>query len=143
MFRKWIGETNRFIEVFIITGTLFLSGCLPEKTENIEPKAFFEELDNAGIHPQVLNPISFPKLTNAVHGNAPIGIYSFQKCEWALFDLRFDDNITLRLNYISNKNLYLVSEHSIPDELSQVLLNLSPRIGYEQLGILHTRSGYA
>ena len=135
MFRQLIGATNRLTEVFIVTATLFLSSCLPEKSENIEPRAFFEELDKAGIHPQVLNPISFPTLTNAAHGNVPIGIYSFQKCEWALYDLPIDYNASIKLNYISNKNLYLFSKQPIPGELSQVLLNLSPRIGYEQLGI--------
>ena len=87
MFREWVGKTNRFLAVFIVTGTLFLSGCLPEKSESIEPKAFFEELNQAGIDPQNLDPESSLTLTNAIKGYYPLGVYVIKETELALFDL--------------------------------------------------------
>ena len=135
MFRKWVGGTNRFPAVFIVTITVFLSGCLPEKSDSIKPKAFFDELDQAGIHPQNLDPESSPTLTNAIKGYYPFGVYVIEKIELALFDLPLDYNVTFDLNYISNENLYLVSEQQIPSEVDQALNSLSPSLGYEQLGI--------
>ena len=135
MFSKWVGETNRILAVFIVTITLFLSGCLPEKSDSIEPKAFFEELNQAGIHAQNLDPKSFPALTNAVSGYSPLGVYEIQEIKLALFDLPLDYNVNFELNYISNKNLYLLSEQPIPSEVAQAINSLSPNIGYEQLGI--------
>ena len=135
MFRQWVGKTNRFLAVFIVTGTLFLSGCLPEKSESIEPKAFFEELDKAGIHPQNLDPESSRGLSNAIKGYYPLGLYVIEEIELALFDLPLDYNVSFALNYISNKNLYLLSEQPIPSEVVQALNSLSPSLGYEQLGI--------
>jgi biopolymer transport protein ExbB len=135
MFRKWVGKTNRFIAVFIVTVTLFLSGCLPEKSDSIEPKAFFEVLDKAGIHPQSLDPESSLVLTNAVKGYSPLGVYDIQEIKLALFDLPLDYNAGLELNHIFNKNLYLVSDQPIPSDVSQALNSLTPNLGYEQLGI--------
>ena len=135
MFRKLVGETNRFLAVFIVTGTLFLSGCLPEKPESIEPKAFFDELGKAGIHPQSLDPESSIALTNAIKGYSPLGVYEIQEIKLALFDLPLDYNANFELNYISNKNLYLLSEQPIPSEVAKALNSLSPSLGYEQLGI--------
>ena len=125
MFRKWVGKTNRFLAVFVVTGTLFLSGCLPEKSESIEPKAFFEELNQAGIDPQNLDPESSFALTNAIKGHYPLGVYVINGFELALFDLPLDYNITFDLNYISNKNLHLLSEQPIPSEVTQALNSLS------------------
>jgi biopolymer transport protein ExbB len=135
MFRGWVGENNRILAVFIVTITLFLSGCLSEKSDSIEPKAFFEELNQAGIHPQNLDPESFLALTNAVSGYSPLGVYEIQEIKLALFDLPLDYNVNFELNYISNKNLYLLSEQPIPSEVAQAINSLSPNIGYEQLGI--------
>jgi biopolymer transport protein ExbB len=135
MFRKWVGGTNRFLAVFIVTVTLFLSGCLPEKSDSIDPKAFFEKLDKAGIHPQNLDPESSLALTNAIKGYYPLGLYAIEEIELALFDLPLDYNVSFELNYISNKNLYLLSEQPIPSEVGQALNSLSPSLGYEQLGI--------
>ena len=135
MFREWVGETNRFLAGFIATGTLFLSGCLPEKSEIIEPKAFFEELNKAGIHPQSLDSENSPELTEAIKGRSPLGVYVIEQIELALFDLPLDHNVSFELNYISNKNLYLLSVEPIPSEVVKALNSLSPSLGYEQLGI--------
>ena len=135
MFREWVGETNRFLAGFIVTGTLFLSGCLPEKSESIEPKAFFEELNKAGVHPQSLDSENSPELTKAIKGHSPLGVYVIEEIELALFDLPLDYNVSFELNYISNKNLYLLSVGPIPSEVVKALNSLSPSLGYEQLGI--------
>lgn len=135
MFRRWVGKTNSTLAVFIVTVTLFLSGCLPEKSETIEPKAFFKELVKAGIHLQRLDSESSQALTNAIKGYYPLGVYAIEGIELALFDLPLDYNVSFELNYISKKNLYLLSEQPIPSEVGQALNSLSPGLGYEQLGI--------
>ena len=60
---------------------------------------------------------------------------SFKEIKLALFDLPLDYNVSLELNYISNKNLHLISEQPIPSEVAQALNSLSPSLGYQQLGI--------
>ena len=64
-----------------------------------------------------------------------MGVYLIEEIELALFDLPLNYNVSFELNYISNKNLHLLSEQPIPSEVAKALNSLSPSLGYEQLGI--------
>ena len=135
MFRKRVGVTNRFLSIFILSGFVFLSGCLPEKSERIESEVFLKKLSQSSIYYQKLDQEFYSDLASAVKGYSPQGVYVIQEIELALFDLPLDYNVSFDLNYISNKNLYLLSEQPIPSEIAQALNILSPSLGYEQLGI--------
>ena len=136
MCKSWIGMFNPTLALVALTGVyLCISGCLPVSPERIEPKAFFEELSNAGILAQPLNPESFPEFKNLIIGYSPLGVYSSNEVEWALYDLPSGFHPDSKLNYIFNYNLHIFSEEQIPDLLSKSLAKLSPQIGYKQLGI--------
>jgi len=121
-----------FFKIFFI---FLLSGCLPKQPDRIEPSAFFAKLAEAGISPKPLNPENFPLLGNAASGYPALGIYTHENVEWALFDLPDDYSVNTSLKHSNNQNLHIFSETEISDALSNSLKSLSPKLGYEQLGI--------
>lgn len=127
---------NRF---FIITSILlsifFLAGCLPEHSDIIPPKAFFNSLERARISPKTLNPDNFPALLKAVPGHLPLGVYVHDNCTWALFDLPLDYSVVTDLQHISNLNLHIFSQKELPQVFTDTFLKVPPALGYKQLGL--------
>ena len=128
--------TNRLSGISVLFGICFLlSGCSPDQANQIEPKDLFKEFRKAGISAQPLNSDHFPKLRQSVPGYTPLGIYKSGTVEWALFDLPVDYNASITMEYAFNRNLYIVSGKPTPKKILGVLNTLTPKIGYEQLGI--------
>ena len=136
MCNRLIGMTNRILSPILITSLFFcFSGCLPNNPQIINPKEFFKELNNAGVSVQPLNPANFPNLKNSATGYSPLGIYSYKGINWALFDLPLDYQAVASLEHASNQNLHIFAEQAIPEDLVISLKKISPKLGYEQLGI--------
>ena len=136
MCNRLIGMTNRILSPILITSLFFcFSGCLPDNPQIIDPKEFFKELDKAGVSVQPLNPANFPNLKNSATGYSPLGIYSYKAINWALFDLPLDYQTISKLEHASNQNLHIFAEQAIPEDLVISLKKISPKLGYEQLGI--------
>ena len=128
--------TNRILAIILFAVSfLFFSGCLPENPKIIEPKEFFKELNKAGISAQPQNPSNFPNLENSADGYSPLGIYSYNGTNWALFDLPLNYEIDSKFKHTANQNLHIFAEQTIPEDLSKTLKKISPKLGYEQLGI--------
>ena len=112
-----------------------LSGCLPERPKRINPEDFFHALEDQGITVSPASPEKFNNIKNIVVGYAPLGIYQTEEDVWALFDLPVGKTAETDLFAASNLNLTIFSQNEIPVMVSDALVGLSPRIGYEQLGI--------
>jgi len=136
MCNRLVGMTNRIWLPLLITSLFFcFSGCLPDNPKIIDPKEFFKELNKAGVIAQPLNPENFSNLKNSATGYSPLGIYSYKDINWALFDLPLNYQVVSTLKHSSNQNLHIFAEQPIPQDLVTSLKNISPKLGYEQLGI--------
>ena len=126
---------NRFFFITAILVSICLSaGCLPEHSDLISPKTFFQSLEEAKISPRTLNPDNFPVLQKAVPGYSPLGVYTHDNHTWALFDLPLDQAVATDLQHVSHTNLHIFSEKELPQVLIDTFLRVPPELGYKQLG---------
>lgn len=136
MFKSKVLRATRFAQIWLVIFTFIsLSGCLPERPKRINPEDFFQVLEGQGSTVSQVSLDQFSNLQNIVAGYAPLGIYKTEEDVWALFDLPAWKTVKTDLFTVSNLNLTIFSENEIPLKLSDALIGLSPRIGYEQLGI--------
>ena len=136
MFKAKVPWTTRFAQIGTVIFTFaFLTGCLPERPKRINPEDFFQALEGHGVTVSQVSLDQFSNIQNAVPGYAPLGIYQTDEDVWALYDLPAGKTEKTDLFAVSNLNLTIFSENEIPVKVSDALVGLSPRIGYEQLGI--------
>ena len=64
-----------------------------------------------------------------------MGVYQTGDDIWALFDLPAGRTGDTNLFSASNLNLTIFSEKEIPPKVADCLIGITPKIGYEQLGI--------
>ena len=83
---------------------------------------------------QPLDPAAYPELNHLNSAYTPLGIYQHNNTVWALYDIPFEFPVDDKLHYSSNLNLHIFSKSEIPPILVKCLQELSPRLGYEQLG---------
>jgi len=126
---------NRFFFIAAILASIcLLVGCLPEHSDLISPKAFFQSLEEAKISPKTLNPDNFPVLHKAVPGYSPLGVYTHDNHTWALFDLPLDHAVATDLQHVGHANLHIFSEKKLPQVFIETFLRVPPELGYKQLG---------
>ena len=136
MFKSILLRTNRFAHIGAIIFTFtFLSSCLPDPPNRINPEDFFQSLENQGVSVSQLSPNQFGKIQNAVPGYSCLGVYQTGDDIWALFDLPAGRTGDTNLFSASNLNLTIFSEKEIPPKVADCLVGITPKIGYEQLGI--------
>jgi len=136
MFKAKVLWTTRFAQIGTVIFTFaFLTGCLPDGPKRINPEDFFQSLEGYGVTVSQVSLDQFSNIQNAVPGYAPLGIYQTDEDVWALYDLPAGKTEKTDLFAVSNLNLTIFSENEIPVKVSDALVGLSPRIGYEQLGI--------
>jgi biopolymer transport protein ExbB len=136
MFKSQLLWAIRFAQVWLVIFTFaVLTGCLPDRTKTINPEDFFQSLENQGVSVSQLSPDQFSNFQNIAPGYAPLGIYQTDEDVWALYDLPVGKAGHTDLFSVSNLNLTIFSENEIPVKVSDALVGLSSRIGYEQLGI--------
>jgi biopolymer transport protein ExbB len=136
MFKSKLLRATRFAQIGTVIFTFaFLTGCLPERPKRINPEDFFQALKGHGLTVSPASPDRFSNFQNIVSGYAPLGIYQTDEDVWALYDLPVGQTEKTDLFMVSNLNLTIFSENKIPVKVADTLVGLSPRIGYEQLGI--------
>jgi len=136
MFKFSLLWTTRFAQIGTVIFTFaVLTGCLPERPKRIKPEDFFQSLENQGVAVSQLSPDQFGKLQSVIPGYHCLGVYQTEDDIWALFDLPVGKAGHTDLFSVSNLNLTIFSENEIPVKVSDALVGLSSRIGYEQLGI--------
>jgi biopolymer transport protein ExbB len=136
MFRAKVFWTTRLAQTGIAIFTfVVLTGCLPDRPKRINPEDFFQSLENQGVSVSQLSPDQFSNLQSVVPGDHFLGVYQTEEDVWALYDLPVGKTRDTNLFAVSNLNLTIFSENEIPVKVSDTLVGLSPRIGYEQLGI--------
>ena len=136
MFKAKLLWANRFAQILAVIFTFtFLSSCLPDSPKRINPEDFFQSLETQGVSVSQLSPDQFTKLQNAVPGYSSLGTYQSDKDVWTLFDLPARKTGQTDLFSVSNLNLTIFSEKEIPLKVADCLVCLTPKIGYEQLGI--------
>ena len=113
----------------------FLSGCLSDRPTQINPKDFFQSLENQGVSVSQLSPDQFSSLQRVVPRDNCLGVYQTEEEVWALYDLPVGKAGDTDLFSVSNLNLTIYSEKEIPKKVADCLVGLTPKIGYEQLGI--------
>jgi biopolymer transport protein ExbB len=136
MFKSKVFCTNRFSQIgVVIFSFTFLSSCLPDRPNRINPEDFFQSLENQGVSVSQLPPNQFGKIQSAVPGSNCLGVYQTGDDIWALFDLPAGKAGDTDLFSVSNLNLTIFSEKKIPQKVADCLVGPTPQIGYEQLGI--------
>jgi len=136
MFKAKVLWATRFAQIGTVIFTFsVLTGCLPDRPKRINPEDFFQSLELQGVTIVQAPRDQFSNLQNTVAGHAPLGVYQTDEDVWALFDLPAGKTAETDLFAVSNLNLTIFSENEIPVMVSDALVGLSPRIGYEQLGI--------
>ena len=136
MFNAKVLWTTRLTQI----GTVFfaltvLTGCLPDRPKRINPEDFFQSLEGQGLSVSQSSPDQFSNLRSVVPGDHCLGVYQTEEEVWALYDLPGGKTRDTNFFAASNLNLTIFSENEIPVKVSDTLVGLSPRIGYEQLGI--------
>ena len=136
MFKSILLRTNRFVQIGAIIFTFtFLSSCLPDRPNRINPEDFFQSLENQGVSVSQVSPDQFSKLQSVVPGDNCLGVYQTKGDIWALFDLPAGRTMDTDLFSVSNLNLTIFSEKEISKKVADCLIGITPKIGYEQLGI--------
>ena len=136
MFKPKLSRASLFAPIVAVFFALvFLTSCLPDRPNRIFPEDFFKALEEQGVTLSRVSIEQLSNLQNIVPEYAPLGIYQTDEDVWALFDLPDGKSVKTELFSASNLNLIIFSENEIPKKVSDVLVGLSPRIGYEQLGI--------
>ena len=136
MFKSILLRTNRFVQIGAIIFTFtFLSSCLPDRPNRVNPEDFFQSLENQGVSVSQVSPDQFSKLQSVVPGDNCLGVYQTEGYIWALFDLPVEKAGDTDLFSVSNLNLTIFSEKKIPQKVTDCLVGTTPQIGYEQLGI--------
>jgi biopolymer transport protein ExbB len=136
MFKSKLLWANRFAQIGVVIFTFtFLSSCLPDRPNRINPEDFFQSLKNQGVSVSQVSPVQFRKLQNVVPGFSPLGVYQTEGDIWALFDLPVGKVEDTDLFSVSNLNLTIFSEKKTPQKVIDSLVGLTPKIGYEELGI--------
>ena len=136
MFKSKLLWANRFAQIGVVIFTFtFLSSCLPDRPNRINPEDFFQSLKNQGVSVSQVSPVQFRKLQNVVPGFSPLGVYQTEGDIWALFDLPVGKVEDTDLFSVSNLNLTIFSEKKTPKKVIDSLVGLTPKIGYEELGI--------
>ena len=136
MFKTRALWATRFPQIGAVIFTFaFITGCLPDSPKRINPEDFFQSLESKEVSVSPASPGQSTNLQNLVPGFSPLGIYQTQEDVWALFDLPAGKTEETDLFTVSNLNLTIFSENEIPAKVADTLVGLSPRIGYEQLGI--------
>jgi biopolymer transport protein ExbB len=136
MFKSKLLWANRFVQIGAVIFTFtFLSSCLPDRPKRINPEDFFQSLENRGLSVSQLSPNQFGKIQSAVPGYSCLGVYQTGDDIWALFDLPAGRAGGTSLFSASNLNLTIFSEKEIPKKLADCLIGITPKIGYEQMGI--------
>ena len=83
---------------------------------------------------QPIDPTVYPELNHLNSAYTPLGIYQHNNTVLALYDIPSEFPVDDKLHYSSNLNLHIFSKSEIPPILVKCLQELSPRLGYEQLG---------
>jgi len=136
MFKAKVLWANRFPQIGIVIFTFaVLTGCLPDRPKRINPEDFFQSLENQGVPVSQSSPDQFSNLQSVVPGNHCLGVYQTDEEVWALYDLPVGKAGDTDLFSVSNLNLTIYSEKEIPKKVADCLVGLTPKIGYEQLGI--------
>ena len=135
MFKSKLLRATRFAQIWTVFFTFaFLTGCLPERPKRINPEDFFQVLEGQGVSVSQISPEQFSNLQSVMPGDNCLGVYQTEEEVWALYDLPVGKTEKTDLFTVSNLNLTIFSENEIPVKVSDALVGLSPRIGYEQLG---------
>ena len=136
MFRAKVFWITRLAQTGIAIFTfVVLTGCLPDRPKRINPEDFFQSLENQGVPVSQSSPDQFSNLQSVVPGNHCLGVYQTDEEVWALYDLPVGKAGDTDLFSVSNLNLTIYSEKEIPQKVADCLVGLTPKIGYEQLGI--------
>jgi len=136
MFKFSLLWTTRFAQIWVVIFTFaFLSGCLSDRPTQISPIDFFQSLENQGVSVSQLSPDQFSSLQRVVPRDNCLGVYQTEEEVWALYDLPVGKAGDTDLFAVSNLNLTIYSEKEIPKKVADCLVGLTPKIGYEQLGI--------
>jgi biopolymer transport protein ExbB len=136
MFKSKLLWTNRFVQIGVVIFTFtFLSSCLPDRPNRINPEDFFQSLETHGVSVFQLSPSQFSEIQSVVPGSNCLGVYQTEGDIWALFDLPAGKARDTDLFSVSNLNLTIFSEKKIPEKVADCLIGITPKIGYEQLGI--------
>jgi len=136
MFKSKLLWATRFSQIGIVIFTFaVLTGCLPDRPKRINPEDFFQSLENQGVPVSQSSPDQFSNLQSVVPGNHCLGVYQTDEEVWALYDLPVGKAGDTDLFSVSNLNLTIYSEKEIPKKVADCLVGLTPKIGYEQLGI--------
>ena len=136
MFKAKVPRASTLAKIGVVIFTfVFLAGCLSDRPKRINPEDFFQSLKNKGITVSQVPSEQFSELQNIVPGYSALGIYKTEKDVWALFDLPGNKFVQSDLFSVTNINLTIFSENEIPEKVANCLVYLTPRIGYEQLGI--------
>jgi biopolymer transport protein ExbB len=136
MFKSKVIGAARFAQIWLVIFTFIsLSGCLPDRPKQINSEDFFRALEGQGVSVSQLSPDQFSNLQSVVPGDNCLGVYQTEQEVWALYDLPLGKTGETDLFTESNLNLTIFSENEIPLKVENALVGLSPRIGYQQLGI--------
>jgi biopolymer transport protein ExbB len=136
MFKSKLLWAKRFVEIGAVIFTFtFLSSCLPDRPKRINPEDFFQSLENQGVSVSQVSPDQFSNLQSVVPGDNCLGVYQTKGDIWALFDLPAGRTMDTDLFSVSNLNLTIFSEKEISKKVADCLIGITPKIGYEQLGI--------
>jgi biopolymer transport protein ExbB len=136
MFKSTLSWTTRFAQLWVVLFTfVVLTGCLPDRPKRINPEDFFQSLENQGVSVSQVSPDEFSNLQSVVPGDNCLGVYQTEGDIWALFDLPAGKVEDTNLFSVSNLNLTIFSEKEISKKVADCLIGITPKIGYEQLGI--------
>jgi len=136
MFKSAFLWTIRFAQLWVVLFTFaVLTGCLPDRPKRINPEDFFQSLENQGVSVSQVSPVQFSNLQSVALGDNCLGVYQTEGDIWALFDLPVGKVEDTDFFSVSNLNLTIFSEKEISKKVADCLIGITPKIGYEQLGI--------